>query len=73
MKMLSGHPQVLALAVLAGAMFSVAALVASLFVGSGRKVHAATTPAPIAAAVQAADQTSEHGGYWAMWSEAASH
>jgi hypothetical protein len=53
---------------------SVVVLVASLFVGSALKVHAATTPAaPAAAAVQPADQTSEDGGYWAAWTDAASH
>jgi hypothetical protein len=51
--------------------FSVVVLVASLFVGTALKVHAATEPA--AAAVQSADQTSEDGGYWAAWADAASH
>lgn len=51
--------------------FSVVVLVASLFVGTALKVHAATSPA--AAAVQPADQTSEDAGYWAAWADAASH
>ena len=54
--------------------FSVAVLVASLFVGSALTVHAATTPAsPAASAVQSADDGSKDGGYWAAWSDAASH
>lgn len=52
-------------------LFSVAILVAALFVGTALKVQAATTSAPAAAAAQA-DGTTD-GGYWAAWAEAASH
>jgi len=55
------------------ALISVIVLVASLFVGSALKAQAATTPAsPAASAVQSADASAD-GGYWAAWSEAASH
>jgi len=55
-------------------MFSVVVLVASLFVGSALKAQAATTQAsPTASAVQSAGDASADGGYWAAWSEAASH
>lgn len=52
--------------------FSIVVLVVLLFVGTALKVHAATEPAT-AAAVQPADQTSDDGGYWAAWADAASH
>jgi len=55
-------------------LFSAVVLVASLFVGTALKAQASTTPAsPAAAAAQPAGNTSTDGGYWAAWSEAASH
>ncbi|HEX7841308.1 MAG TPA: hypothetical protein VF469_27710 [Kofleriaceae bacterium] len=49
-------------------------LVASLLVGGAFKAQAATTPAsPAASAVQSTDDGSADGGYWAAWSDAASH
>jgi hypothetical protein len=54
--------------------FSVAVLVVSLFVGRALEAQAATTPSsPAASAVQSADDGSVKLGYWAAWSEAASH
>jgi hypothetical protein len=56
------------------ALLSAVVLVASLFVGTALKAQAATTPAsPAASAAQSADGTSTDGGFWAAWSEAASH
>ena len=53
---------------------SVVVLVASLFVGTALKAQAATTPAsPAASTAQSADDASTDGGYWAAWSDAASH
>jgi hypothetical protein len=55
-------------------MVSVVVLVASLFVGSALKAQAATSPAaPAVSAAQSVDDASAGGGYWAAWSEAASH
>ncbi|HEX7839366.1 MAG TPA: hypothetical protein VF469_17935 [Kofleriaceae bacterium] len=55
-------------------LFSAIVLVASLFVGTALKAQAATTPAsPAASAAQSADDGSANGGYWAAWSDAASH
>lgn len=51
-------------------LVSVAALVASLFVGTAWKVQAATMSAPAAAAAQADAPVGP--GYWASWAEAAS-
>ncbi|HEX7839975.1 MAG TPA: hypothetical protein VF469_21010 [Kofleriaceae bacterium] len=54
-------------------LFSAIVLVASLFVGTALKAQAATTSAaPAASAAQSAD-SSANGGYWAAWSDAASH
>jgi hypothetical protein len=56
------------------AILSAVVLVASLFVGTALKAQAATTAAsPAASAAQSADDGSADGGYWAAWSEAASH
>ena len=56
------------------ALFTAVVLVASLFVGTALKAQAATTQAsPAASAAQSADDGSTGGGYWAAWSEAASH
>jgi len=53
---------------------SVIVLVASLLVGGAFKAQAATTQAPQAAsAAQSAADGSADAGYWAAWSEAASH
>lgn len=53
--------------------FSAVVLVVSLFVGTALKAQAATTSAaPTASAAQSADGSAD-GGYWAAWSEAASH
>jgi hypothetical protein len=54
-------------------LFSAIVLVASLFVGTALKAQAATTQAPAASAAQSADDGSADGGYWAAWSDAASH
>ena len=55
-------------------IFSAIVLVASLFIGTALKAQAATTSAsPTASAAQSADDGSADGGYWAAWSEAASH
>jgi len=54
--------------------FSVAVLVVSLFVGRALEAQASATPAsPAASEVQPADDGSTNLGYWAAWSEAASH
>ncbi|HEX3764572.1 MAG TPA: hypothetical protein VHW23_38015 [Kofleriaceae bacterium] len=49
-------------------VFAVAALVASLFVGTALKVQAATTAAPTAAAVQTDDSSTS---YWVAVAQAA--
>ncbi|HEX7839977.1 MAG TPA: hypothetical protein VF469_21020 [Kofleriaceae bacterium] len=55
-------------------ILSAVVLVASLFVGTALKAQAATTPAsPAASAAPSVDDGSADGGYWAAWSEAASH
>jgi hypothetical protein len=55
-------------------LFSALVLVASLFVGTALKAQAATTPAsPTASAAQSTEDAATNGGYWAAWSEAASH
>jgi hypothetical protein len=55
-------------------IFSAIVLVASLVVGTALKAQAATTPAsPAASSAQSADDGSAEGGYWAAWSDAASH
>jgi hypothetical protein len=55
-------------------IFSAVVLVASLVVGTALKAQAATSPAsPAASSAQSADDGSAEGGYWAAWSEAASH
>ena len=55
-------------------IFSAIVLVVSIFVGTALKAQAATTPAsPAASAVQSADDGSADVGYWAAWSDAASH
>ncbi len=55
-------------------LFSAFVLVAALFVGTALKAQAATTQAsPAASAAQSADDGSANGGYWAAWSNAASH
>ena len=51
---------------------SILVLVASLFVGSAFQAQAATKASPVASVVQSTDD-STGGGYWAAWSEAASH
>jgi hypothetical protein len=49
-------------------------LVASLVVGGVLSAQAATKPAsPVAPVAQSADGGSADGGYWAAWSDAASH
>jgi hypothetical protein len=57
--------------------FSVAVLVASLFVGTALKVQAATPSSARARARAAAAPTTsasdDTGGYWAQWADAASH
>jgi hypothetical protein len=51
--------------------FSVAVLVASLFIGTALQVQAATrSSAPAAAQTSASADT---GGYWVAWADAASH
>jgi len=56
------------------ALFSAVVLVAALFVGTALKAQAATTAAsPAASAAQSADDGSADGGFWAAWSDAASH
>jgi hypothetical protein len=53
-------------------LLAISALVVSLFVRSALKVEVAPTPArPAAVAAQVDDSAST--GYWAAWSEAASH
>ena len=53
-------------------LLAVAVLVASLFINSALKGQAvASAPAPCAA--QSADDAAVAGGYWAAWSNAASH
>jgi hypothetical protein len=44
----------------------------SLFVERAFKAQAATKASPVASVVQSSDG-STGGGYWAAWSEAASH
>lgn len=51
---------------------SVIVLMVSLFVGSAFKAQATTKASPAASVVQTTDD-STGGGYWAAWSEAASH
>ena len=55
--------------------FSVAVLVASLFVGTALKVQAATPSSARAraAAAPTASASDDTGGYWAQWADAASH
>lgn len=50
-------------------VFAVAALVASLFVGTALKVQAATTATPAAAVAQVDDDSST--GYWVAVAQAA--
>lgn len=52
---------------------SIVVLVTSLFVGSAFKAQAATKASPAAAVVQSTAEGSTSGGYWAAWSDAASH
>lgn len=52
----------------------VVVLVASLFVGGALQAQASTRSAsPAAAAAQPAGDDAADGGYWAAWSDAASH
>jgi hypothetical protein len=51
-----------------GILVSVLVLVVSAFVGSAFQAQAATKAAPAASVSQSTD-----GGYWAAWSDAASH
>ncbi len=51
-----------------GILVSVLVLVVSAFVGSAFQAQAATRSAPAASMAQSTDS-----GYWAAWSEAASH
>jgi hypothetical protein len=52
----------------------VVVLVASLFVGGTLQAQASTRSAsPAAAAAQPAGDDAAGGGYWAAWSDAASH
>jgi hypothetical protein len=52
--------------------FSVAVLVASLFVGTALKVQAATPSSARAAAAPTTSASDDTGGYWAQWADAAS-
>lgn len=55
--------------------FTVALLVlaVSVFVGSAFKVQAATSASPAASVTESTGAGSTDVGYWAAWSEAASH
>lgn len=48
-------------------------LAVSVFVGSAFKAEAATKASPTASVAQSTDAGSTDVGYWAAWSEAASH
>jgi hypothetical protein len=55
-------------------LFSVVVFVASVLIGNALEAQAATAPSsPAASAAQPADDGSASLGYWAAWSEAASH
>jgi hypothetical protein len=54
-------------------LLAISALIVSLFVRSAMKVGLETTPARTAVVAAQVDDSASTAGYWAAWSEAASH
>ena len=54
-------------------LLAISALIVSLFVRTAMKTDLDTAPARTAAVAAQADDSATSAGYWAAWSEAASH